>query len=327
MAERIQKILANAGLGSRREIERMMEAGRVKINGKLAKLGDKIEENDKVTIDGRKVNTQMTGESKRRVIIYHKKEGEVCTRSDPDNRPTIFENLPKIKGERWIAIGRLDINTSGLLLLTTDGEFANKLMHPSFQVPREYAVRVRGEVTEAQIAALKEGVLLDDGMARFNDIVYSGGENQNQWYHVVLLEGRNREVRRLWESQGLTVSRLKRVRYGTIVLTQKVRQGKTVELNEKEIASLEDMLNAHEQGDLSNEAISESTTSKKTASKNTESNNKASKNKASKDTVSKNTESKTTVKRSAAKNLTDKSKPKSKAQSKDKQSITRKKTK
>lgn len=243
MVERVQKVLANAGLGSRRELERMIEAGRVKINGRLAKLGDKVDADDKVSIDGRKVNTQMASQSRRRVLVYHKKEGEVCTRSDPDGRPTIFDNIPKIKGERWVAIGRLDINTSGLLLLTTDGEFANKLMHPSFQVPREYAVRVRGHVTEAHITALTEGVLLEDGMARFNDIVYSGGENQNQWYHVVLLEGRNREVRRLWESQGLTVSRLKRVRYGTIVLTQRIRQGSSTELNEKEIASLEDMLN------------------------------------------------------------------------------------
>lgn len=251
MVERVQKVLANAGLGSRRELERMIEAGRVKINGKLAKLGDKVDVDDKVSIDGRKVNTQMASQSRRRVLVYHKKEGEVCTRSDPDGRPTIFDNIPKIKGERWVAIGRLDINTSGLLLLTTDGEFANKLMHPSFQVPREYAVRVRGHVTEAHITALTEGVLLEDGMARFNDIVYSGGENQNQWYHVVLLEGRNREVRRLWESQGLTVSRLKRVRYGTIVLTQRIRQGCSTELNEKEIASLEEMLGLHAENSLS----------------------------------------------------------------------------
>lgn len=268
MAERVQKVLANAGLGSRRELERMISAGRIKINGKVAELGDRIEGDDRVAIDGRKVNTQMSSQSKRRVIIYHKKEGEVCTRSDPDGRPTIFENIPKIKGERWVAVGRLDINTSGLLLLTTDGEFANKLMHPSFQVPREYAVRVRGHVTEEHLAALTEGVLLDDGMARFNDVVYSGGENQNQWYHVVLLEGRNREVRRLWESQGLTVSRLKRVRYGTIVLTQKVRQGKTLELKEKEVASLDDMLAAHDKNapvkkEQSQESVSKTGPAKK----------------------------------------------------------------
>jgi 23S rRNA pseudouridine2605 synthase len=242
MSERLQKVLANAGLGSRRELERWIEAGRVKVNGKIAKLGDKLESDDKVIIDGRKINLHLDEKPKRRVIIYHKKEGEVCTRSDPDGRPTVFDNLPRLRGERWVAIGRLDINTSGLLLLTTDGELANKLMHPSFQVPREYAVRVRGEVSNEHLTALREGVLLEDGMARFNDIVYSGGENQNQWYHVVLTEGRNREVRRLWESQGLTVSRLKRVRYGTIVLTQKIRQGKSTDLNEKEINSLEEML-------------------------------------------------------------------------------------
>jgi 23S rRNA pseudouridine2605 synthase len=242
MSERIQKVLANAGLASRRELERWITDGRVKVNGKLARLGDKITGEERVQVDGRKVNLKPLQNSKRRVIIYHKKEGEVCTRSDPDGRPTVFENLPRLRGERWVAVGRLDINTSGLLLLTTDGELANQLMHPSNQVPREYAVRVRGEVTDEHLAALTEGVLLEDGVARFNDVVHSGGEKQNQWFHVVLLEGRNREVRRLWESQGLTVSRLKRVRYGTIVLTQKVRQGKSIELNNKEIRSLEEML-------------------------------------------------------------------------------------
>lgn len=242
MSERIQKVLANAGVASRRELERWIEEGRVKVNGKVAKLGDKITGDESVQVNNRKIKITPVQQNKRRVIIYHKKEGEVCTRSDPEGRPTIFENLPKLKGERWVAIGRLDINTSGLLLLTNDGEFANQLMHPSSQVPREYAVRVRGEVSAQQIAALKEGVLLEDGMARFNDISEAGGENQNKWFHVTLLEGRNREVRRLWESQGLTVSRLKRVRYGTIILSQKVRQGKTAELNEKEIRSLEEML-------------------------------------------------------------------------------------
>ncbi len=242
MSDRIQKVLANAGVGSRREMERLIEEGRVKVNGKVAKLGDKITGEENVQVNNRKIKLSPAQKNKRRVIIYHKKEGEVCTRSDPEGRPTIFQNLPKLKGERWVAIGRLDINTSGLLLLTNDGEFANELMHPSNQVPREYAVRVRGEVTDKHIAALKEGVLLEDGMARFNDISESGGEKQNRWFHVTLLEGKNREVRRLWESQGFTVSRLKRVRYGTIILTQKVRQGKTVELNEKEIKSLDDML-------------------------------------------------------------------------------------
>lgn len=242
MAERIQKVLANAGLASRREIERWIEQGRVKVDGKLATLGDKVTGKESIQVDGRKISLKVQQHSKRRVIIYHKKEGEICTRSDPEGRPTIFENLPSLSGERWVAIGRLDINTSGLLLLTNDGEFANQLMHPSNQVPREYAVRVRGEVTEEQFTAMREGVLLEDGVARFNDIVFSGGENQNHWYHVVLLEGRNREVRRLWESQGVTVSRLKRVRYGTIVLTQKVRQGKWIDLNDKEIRSLEEML-------------------------------------------------------------------------------------
>ncbi len=247
MSERIQKVLANAGVASRREVERWIEQGRVKINGKLASVGDKVEGNERISVDGRKIHLTKTQHKKRRVIIYHKKEGEVCTRSDPEGRPTIFDNLPRLRGERWVAIGRLDLNTSGLLLLTNDGEFANQLMHPSSEVPREYAVRVRGTASEEQLKAMREGVLLEDGMARFNDIAHYGGENQNHWYHVVLLEGRNREVRRLWESQGLTVSRLKRVRYGTIVLTQKVRQGKTLELNEKEIRSLDEMLELHAQ--------------------------------------------------------------------------------
>ncbi len=247
MAERIQKVLAHAGFASRREIERWIEKGRIKINGKLATLGDQVGPSDRVMLDGRKINLNLEAPTKRRVLIYHKKEGEICTRSDPEGRPTVFDNLPRMRRERWVAIGRLDINTSGLLLLTNDGEFANKLMHPSFQVPREYAVRVRGEVTDEHLTALKQGVLLEDGVARFNDVLHHGGENQNQWYHVVITEGRNREVRRLWESQGFTVSRLKRVRYGTIVLTQKVRQGKSVELNAKEIRSLEEILDYQEE--------------------------------------------------------------------------------
>jgi len=242
MSERVQKVLANAGLASRRQLEEWIKSGRVKINGKLAVLGDSVENGDKVYLDGRRVNFNIADNKTRRVLVYHKKEGEVCTRSDPEGRPTIFANLPPIKADRWVTVGRLDINTSGLLLCTNDGDLAHKLMHPSYEVPREYAVRVRGEVTPEIMKMLKKGVLLDDGIAKFNDITFSGGENQNRWYHVVLLEGRNREVRRLFESQGLTVNRLKRVRFGTIVLTQKVRQGKFVELTEKDIQSLDEML-------------------------------------------------------------------------------------
>lgn len=255
MSERVQKVLANAGLGSRRQLEEWVKSGRVKINGKIAVPGDGVESGDKVYIDNRRVAFNFAEPKTRKVLVYHKKEGEVCTRSDPEGRPTVFENLPPIKSDRWVTVGRLDINTSGLLLCTNDGELAHKLMHPSYEVPREYAVRVRGEVTPEMIKILKKGVLLDDGLAKFNDISFSGGENQNRWYHVVLLEGRNREVRRLFESQGVVVNRLKRVRFGTIVLTQKVRQGKFVELNDKEIKTLDEMLSHFESSQMDNSEL------------------------------------------------------------------------
>lgn len=237
MSEKLQKILAQAGMGSRREMERWIEAGRVKLNGEEAKLGERAGPKDEIQVDGKKVT--LNAKSPRRVLVYNKPEGEVCTRKDPDGRTTVFDRLPKLKGERWIAIGRLDINTSGLLLFTTDGELANKLMHPSSQtVDREYAVRVAGEVTEDIIKRLKEGVVLDDGMAKFTDVQFFDGDGYNQWYHVCIMEGRNREVRRLWESQELTVSRLKRVRYGCVFLPKKVKVGTWVELNQKDTDEL-----------------------------------------------------------------------------------------
>ena len=176
------------------------------------------------------------------MIAYNKPVGEVCTRDDPEGRPTVFDHLPKTKNERWINVGRLDINTSGLLLFTTDGELANKLMHPSSGVDREYAVRVRGDVDQDMINRLKEGVLLEDGIASFTDVRYFDGEGQNKWYHVVLMEGRNREVRRLWESQEITVSRLKRVRYGCIFMPANVPVGTWVELGQKEVNDLYDLV-------------------------------------------------------------------------------------
>ncbi|SDL97771.1 ribosomal large subunit pseudouridine synthase B [Franzmannia pantelleriensis] len=236
--EKLQKVLARAGLGSRREMETAISAGRVKVNGKLATLGDRIEMRDKVTFDDRPVTLRGADETPRRVIMYNKPEGELCTRKDPEGRRTVFERLPRLKGERWIAIGRLDINTSGLLLFTTDGELANKLMHPSTEVEREYAVRVMGEVRREQVVAMVEGVMLDDGPARFSDVQEFGGEGINTWFHVVILEGRNREVRRLWESQGLTVSRLKRVRYGNIFLDKRARAGEWTELTQDEVDDL-----------------------------------------------------------------------------------------
>lgn len=236
--EKLQKVLARAGLGSRREMETAIADGRVKVNGKVATLGDRIETRDRVALDDRPVTLRAAEEVPRRVIMYNKPEGELCTRKDPEGRRTVFDRLPRLKGERWIAIGRLDINTSGLLLFTTDGELANKLMHPSTQVEREYAVRVMGEVTQANVKAMVEGVMLDDGPANFTDVQEFGGEGINTWFHVVIMEGRNREVRRLWESQGLTVSRLKRVRYGNIFLDKRTKAGEWVELSQDEIDDL-----------------------------------------------------------------------------------------
>ncbi|SHE59390.1 ribosomal large subunit pseudouridine synthase B [Modicisalibacter ilicicola DSM 19980] len=236
--EKLQKVLARAGLGSRREMETAIGAGRVKVNGQVASLGDRVEARDKVTFDDRPLNLRGAEEVPRRVIMYNKPEGELCTRKDPEGRRTVFERLPRLKGERWIAIGRLDINTSGLLLFTTDGELANRLMHPSTQVEREYAVRVMGNVKREQVVAMVEGVMLEDGPARFTDVQEFGGEGINTWFHVVIMEGRNREVRRLWESQGLTVSRLKRVRYGNIFIDKRAKAGEWVELSQDEIDDL-----------------------------------------------------------------------------------------
>ncbi|MCA6063275.1 23S rRNA pseudouridine(2605) synthase RluB [Thalassolituus marinus] len=241
MNERIQKLLALAGAGSRREVERWITEGRVTVNGEKAQLGGRAGRHDDVRVDGRRINLEDAGRT-RRVLAYNKPVGEVCTRNDTDGRPTVFDHLPKTKGERWVNIGRLDINTSGLLLFTTDGELANKLMHPSTGVDREYAVRVRGDVDEAMIERLKEGVLLEDGMARFTDVKFFDGEGQNKWFHVVLMEGKNREVRRLWESQGVEVSRLKRVRYGCIFLPSNVPVGTWVELGQRELNDLADMV-------------------------------------------------------------------------------------
>ncbi|MBZ9557828.1 MULTISPECIES: 23S rRNA pseudouridine(2605) synthase RluB [unclassified Modicisalibacter] len=239
--EKLQKVLARAGLGSRREMETAISAGRVKVNGEVAKLGDRVEVRDRVSVDDNPVNLRADADVSRRVIMYNKPEGELCTRKDPEGRHTVFERLPRLKGERWIAIGRLDINTSGLLLFTTDGELANRLMHPSTQIEREYAVRVMGQVQREHVVNMVEGVMLEDGPARFTDVQEFGGEGINTWFHVVIMEGRNREVRRLWESQGLTVSRLKRVRYGNIFLDKRAKAGEWVELSQEEIDDLSTM--------------------------------------------------------------------------------------
>lgn len=236
--EKLQKVLARMGLGSRREVESWIEAGRVSVNGEPATLGCRIDSLDQVSVDGRPLRRDLASEVSRRVLIYNKPEGEVCTRDDPEGRPTVFAQLPRLRQGRWINIGRLDINTSGLLLFTTDGELANRLMHPSYQMDREYAVRVMGEVDEEMLERLKEGVMLDDGPARFTDVVASGGEGINRWYHVCLMEGRNREVRRLWESQGVRVNRLKRVRFGPVFLGSELPVGRYREMKQNEIDTL-----------------------------------------------------------------------------------------
>ena len=237
-AERIQKILARAGYGSRRQVERWMEQGEVIVNGKVASLGQKITDQDEVILRGQKLrlSSRLNGVSK--VLLYHKRVGEICTRDDPEGRKTVFESLPEIKPGRWISIGRLDINTDGLLLFTNDGELANKLMHPSSEIEREYAVRVLGEVTGDMLKLMQNGVMLEDGLAHFDNIRFAGGEGANQWYHVTLKEGRNREVRRLWESQGVTVSRLRRVRFGNIALDRSLRAGQFEELSVKRMYKL-----------------------------------------------------------------------------------------
>jgi len=239
--EKLQKVLARAGYGSRREMEAWISAGRVTVNGKPAKLGDRVSAEDAIVVDGKKLSAQTSSEVPQRVLLYNKPLGEVCSRNDPEHRKTVFDHLPEVQHARWVAIGRLDLNTSGLLLFTTDGELANRMMHPSFQIEREYAVRVLGEVTPEMVQAMHKGVMLEDGLARFTDIQYFAGEGANHWYHVVLMEGRNREVRRLWESQGVKVSRLKRVRYGNIFIPSEVKVGRFCELGGKELRSLYQM--------------------------------------------------------------------------------------
>ncbi len=230
MSEKLQKVLARAGKGSRREMETMISGGRVSVDGKTAYLGDRVEGTETIRLDGHLVTLKPKDEEICRVLMYNKPEGEMCTRKDPEGRPTVFDRLPVLESERWVAVGRLDINTSGMLLFTTDGELASRLMHPSRSIEREYAVRVFGEVDEAMLQTLRAGVKLEDGPAKFQKITYRGGEGRNHWFHVVLSEGRNREVRRLWESQGVQVSRLIRVRYGDLEMKRQLPLGGWVEL-------------------------------------------------------------------------------------------------
>ncbi|WP_371926509.1 pseudouridine synthase [Chromobacterium sp. IIBBL 290-4] len=236
---RLQKALSSSGVGSRREMEEWIEAGLVLVNGKKASLGDKVGPHDKVTVKGDPIKLKWADRLPR-VIMYHKEEGEIVTRDDPEGRVTVFDRLPQAKSSRWVAIGRLDVNTSGLLLITTSGELANRMMHPSFEVEREYSVRVLGELTPEIMKEMTKGVELEDGEARFDRIFQTGSqeESANQWFNVVIKEGRNREVRRMFEHFGLTVSRLMRVRFGNIGLPPRLKRGQFYELNAAEVAAV-----------------------------------------------------------------------------------------
>lgn len=242
MAERIQKVLANAGIASRRTVEAWISQGRITVDGHVAKLGDQIGKNAYICVDGRPVSHLLNQPIETKVIIYHKPVGEVCTRKDEEGRPTVFEKLPYLKQGRWISIGRLDVSTSGLLLFTNNGDLANQLMHPSSELEREYAVRVCGDVDQLVLDRLNEGVELDDGIGKFDRVLFIGGEGTNQWYHVIVKEGRNRLVRRLWESQGLKVSRLIRVRFGCIILPRSLRKGRWLYLEESSLEMLMQLL-------------------------------------------------------------------------------------
>ena len=236
MSERIQKLIANAGYGSRRWAERLIEQGRISINKKPAKLGDKANIADKVTIDGRLIDLGRFSEEETKVLILNKQAGVICSNKDEEGRKRVFEFLPD--NTRWVMVGRLDLNTSGLLLFTNNGELANKLMHPSSQIDREYAVRVLGKVEDEHIKMLTNGIDLDDGFAKFHRVTIGGGEGANRWYHVVLREGRKREVRRLWEALGFKVSRLIRTRFSDIRLPEKLRANQSEYLKPKQVQAL-----------------------------------------------------------------------------------------
>ncbi len=242
MSEKLQKVLARLGLGSRRELDAMIAAGRIEVNGRTARVGDRVEGNITVKIDGKIAATPQSRRPKCRVLMYYKPEGELTTIRDPEDRPTVFDHLPRPDAGRWIYVGRLDLNTSGLLLFTTDGELANALMHPRGGIERVYAVRVFGEVSDEQLSSLQKGINLEDGPAKFDSVTFQGGEGRNSWYHVTLKEGRNREVRRLWESVGVQVSRLIRIKYANLELDPKLHAGQYRELTIGEINALRSLV-------------------------------------------------------------------------------------
>ncbi len=234
---KLHKALADAGYGSRREIEEWIAGGRVSVNGLPAHVGQRIGAWDRVHVNGKRVQLRLA-QRRPRVLLYHKPEGEIVSRDDPAGRPSVFGKLPRIGGGRWIAVGRLDFNSCGLLLFTNDGGLADRMMHPSAGIEREYAVRVVGELAPAQITQLTQGIELEDGLARFGRMVDGGGEGTNHWYRVTLAEGRNREIRRMFEALGVTVSRLMRVRYGPVNLPPRLKRGMTIELSPEEVAAL-----------------------------------------------------------------------------------------
>ena len=238
---KLHKLLAQKGLGSRREMEALIAAGEVSVNGKVAIVGDRVGPEDVVRIGKRVIRLNLE-ESLPKVLLYHKPEGEIVSRDDPEGRPSVFDKLPHLRSSKWIAIGRLDFNTSGLLIFTTDGVLANRLMHPRFEMEREYAVRILGELTAEQMKQLTTGIELEDGVAAFSYLAEQGGEGINHWYRVILKEGKNREVRRMFEAIGLTVSRLMRVRFGPINLPPRIKRGQWLELDEKETRQLLSML-------------------------------------------------------------------------------------
>ena len=241
MSERLQKLIANAGYGSRRWAERLIEQGRVSLNNHDVKLGDKAVLNDKVRIDGKLIDLKRYAEAETKVLILNKQAGFICSTKDTEGRKSVFDLLPE--NSRWIMVGRLDLNTSGLLLFTNNGELANKLMHPSAQIDREYAVRVLGKVKEEHIKKLINGIEFEDGFAKFHKVIQGGGEGANRWYRVVIREGRKREVRRLWESLDFKVSRLIRIRFGDICLPDKLRSNQSEYLKPKQLQALLNSVN------------------------------------------------------------------------------------